>query len=99
MSAKKPKAIDFFNSDELIFWSFRYFLGRQTIATVCFAERLARAWPHISDKNKSLIQYELEEAFRQEVELVGSAHGWKPLGDSCDREAWEKVRKAYGGGQ
>jgi hypothetical protein len=29
---------------DLVFWSFRYFLGRMTIATTSFASNLAKAW-------------------------------------------------------
>lgn len=86
-------------ASELVFWSFRYFLGRQTIATCCFAQELARNWNEIDERNRKLIQRELEEAFRHDDEIraepMQSCPDWKPLGADCDRQCWELVRKAY----
>lgn len=95
----EPRAVDFFIHEDLIFWSFRYFLGRQTISTVDFAERLARAFPRLETHVKHLIKAELEDAFIRDDEDRQLGKTWKHLGMDCDREAWEKVRKAYGGGQ
>mgnify|MGYP001225345786 FL=1 len=104
-NAKRTKEIlNCFESDSLddiIFWAFRYFIGRQTIATCCFAEDLARAYPLLSDKIKNLIKRELEEEFRRddkEREAAAKENKkprWLPLGADCDRESWEYVRRAY----
>ena len=95
MNKPKPRAIDFFLHEELIFWSFRYFLGRQTIATLDFAERLARSWEHLSERNQALIKSELEVAFIEDDQARDSGEIFKPLGADCDRKGWELVRKAY----
>lgn len=87
-------------ASELVFWAFRYFLGRRTIATCCFADSLAEVWPLLNDRDKNLIYKELEEAFakddaeRNKEKRVPGAWGF-PLGDDCDRESWEHVRRAY----
>lgn len=89
------------NASELVFWSFRYFLGRMTIATCDFAERLAKAWPHLAPNIQSLIRREIDEAFKRDDELraeaneTGKPPQWLPLGWDCDRAAWQKVRDAY----
>ncbi len=85
----------FRSESELVFWSFRYFLGRRTSSTCDFAERLARAWPLIDEEHRRLIQRELEEAFERDYEDRADGKQIKWLGDDCDRAAWEKVRKAY----
>ena len=90
---------------DLVFWSFRYFLGRMTIATVSFAEDLAKAWPFLDERVQQLIKRELEHEFelddraRADKAEKGEQSIYKyssmPLGMDCDREAWQKVRDAY----
>lgn len=88
-------------ASDLVFWSFRYFLGRMTIAACAFAEDLARVWPLLAPNIQNLIMQELENAFdrddklRLEAKEQGKPATYLPLGHDCDREAWEKVRTAY----
>lgn len=83
-------------SSELVFWSFRYFLGRMTISTCAFADSLARAWHSLDEKDQKLIKKELEEAFEKDDEARSDPNcNFYPLGHDCDRQAWEGVRKAY----
>lgn len=70
--------------DDLVFWSFRYFLGRKTIHACSFAEDLAKALPYMDNRVVNMIRRELDEAF---------ARG--DVGMACDRAAWERVRQAY----
>jgi len=84
--------------DDLIFWSFRYFLGRMTIATDCFARDLVKAWDLLSDRIKELIGKELEEAFEDDDKArADKKNKYKiyPLGHDCDRESWQLVREKY----
>ena len=81
-------AIDYFNVDELIHSSFRYYLGRRTIATCAFAKNLAAAWDYLRPTTREMIGKELLKAY----ELAAKELNWKPLGDDCDREAWDKVK-------
>ena len=93
----KQQPHDFFSggSSELVFWSFRYFLGRRTAATCHFAQCLARAWPTLNPSDRKMIAAELKEAFRLDDENPDQKREYRNLGDSCDRENWELVRKAY----
>ena len=71
MKASDKKIVAYFpeaGASELVFWSFRYFLGRMSIAVSSFAESLAAAWPHIDPRFQSLIKKELEEEFRRDDE-------------------------------
>ena len=79
-----------FDAEELVHASFRYFLGRKTIATVAFAHNLAAAWPHLSERTRIGIGRELTQAYAE----AARNPEWKPLGADCDREAWDKVRDA-----
>jgi hypothetical protein len=84
--------------DELVFWSFRYFLGRRTIATHCFARGLVIAFPDLTENVQNLIKKELEEAFKRDDEMrLGEKRlkSYYPLGGNHDRESWELVRKVY----
>ena len=80
---------------QLIHCSFRYYIGRQTIATCTFAQCLAKAWPMIPDKTATMIRRELEEAFKDDDDARSRGLEWTPLGMDCDRAAWEQVRTAY----
>lgn len=82
-------------ADELVFWSFRYFLGRMTISACCFADSLSRVWDLLSEKTKALIEKELEAAFKQDEKDRKDKSPHKTLGHDCDREAWEKIRAKY----
>ena len=106
MKKKDKQLLECFHDtpSDLVFWSFRYFLGRMTIATCAFAEDLAKAWPHLDEHVQKLIMRELEEEFerddkrRAERDAIAEMHDgglWLPLGHDCDREAWQKVRDAY----
>lgn len=99
MNKKDTRLLNSFRDtpSDLVFWSFRYFLGRRTIATTCFAEDLAKAWPHLDKRVQELIMGELEREFERDdkVRNSGLLGCYMPLGDDCDRKAWEMVRNAY----
>jgi hypothetical protein len=97
MTKNDKKLLESFTEtpSELVFWSFRYFLGRMTIATVCFANDLAKAWPYLAPNIQGLIKRELEEEFKRDDQARAEKKDWKPLGHDCDRAAWQKVRDAY----
>lgn len=83
---------------DLVFWAFRYFLGRRTIHTVVFAQNLAEAWPSLDERVQHLICRELEFAFESDDKIRANKRNVglvAPLGDDSDREAWAKVRAAY----
>ena len=83
----KTKAISLFDEEELIHASFRYYLGRRTIATCAFADNLAKAMPLLSKNTREMILRELKKAFEEEARNPD----WKPLGDECDKQAWTGV--------
>jgi hypothetical protein len=80
---------------DLVFWSFRYFLGRTSIHTGRFARDLAKAWPHIDPLMQFSIERELDEEFRRDDEARRLLSRHKPLGRDCEREAWQLVKDAY----
>jgi len=85
--------------DQLIHCAFRYYLGRMTIHTCCFARDLAKAWPHLEERVASMIRRELGEAFERDdrARAEPMIHGgYLPLGHDCDRAEWELVRAAAG---
>lgn len=80
---------------DLVFWSFRYFLGRRTIHACSFAKCLSKAWTHLDLPVQKLIMKELEEAFERDDVARSSNQDYRPLGDDIDREAWQTVRDKY----
>jgi hypothetical protein len=82
--------------NDLIFCSFRYYLGRMTGSTILFAETLAENWDQINPNTQALIEKELEAAFNHDDDQRERGDSsFRPLGMDCDREAWENVRKCY----
>jgi len=84
-------------ADDLIFWTFRYFLGRMTIAACGFAEDLARAWPDLEQRTQNAIKRELEQEFARDDRSRTTGLKRHPLGQNCNRMAWSRVRGAYTG--
>jgi hypothetical protein len=96
---KQPHLSDMFDggANSLVFWSFRYFLGRRTIQTCAFANELSKAWPMLNEGTQSLIRKELDAEFDKDTKMRNE-HGTLsifPLGDTCDRAAWQRVKDAY----
>ena len=83
------KAIDFFDANDLIHAAFRYYLGRRTISANAFAQRLAKSWLHIHEMTRMMIGNELLQAYKD----AEKHPDWKPLGDKCDIDAWDLVKK------
>jgi len=86
--------------DDLIFWSFRYFLGRRTIATCHFAECLAKVYSRLDPKIKAALKKEVLDAFAED-DRHREMQKEKPerfphyrLGHDCDRATWETLRQA-----
>ena len=101
MTKRKAKLLASFTDtpDQIIHAAFRYYLGRMTIHTCCFAEDLAKAWPYLDERVAGMIRRELGEAFERDDKARAdtSIHGgYLTLGHDCDRAAWELVRAAAG---
>lgn len=84
-----------FNQSELVFWSFRYFLGRRSYAVSDFANRLAITFNLLDNQIKKLIKDELDKAFEEDDESRALKMNYRILGDDCHRKAWLKVKRAY----
>ena len=95
MKKDKCPTDNYFSKSDLVFWSFRYMLGRQSYAVSDFAERLALSWDTLDKRIQRLIQKELNEAFEKDDEDRALKRDYKSLGDDCDRRSWQKVKDAY----
>lgn len=87
-------------TDDLVFWSYRYFMGRMTISTCAFANELATAWPLLGLRQKDIIKKELEQEFERDDKArkdkkKKAGFCMYPLGQDCDRAAWQLVRDVY----
>ncbi len=80
---------------ELVFWAFRYFVGRMTISTTCFARDLAKAWRYLPQREKDLIHRELDNLFEEDDKARKADSKHLPLGMDMDRDSWQHVRDAY----
>ena len=79
----------------LVFWSFRYFLGRQTIHASCFARDLSNAFLFLDERTRMLIEKELEHAFKIDNDNAISTLGTR-ISSVGDKDTWQLVRNAYG---
>lgn len=75
--------------------SFRYFLGRMTIAVSCYCDQLVKNWPRLDERIQVVIKRELEQAFIEDDLARKQADRVLPLGHDCDRNSWEKVRTLW----
>jgi len=92
---KSHKHLAHFEPHSLLIAAARYWIGRRTIAATCFAEELAKAWQDIPDKTRTIIRRDLENEFERDDRARDEGGTYHPLGDDCDRQAWEKVREAW----
>ncbi len=88
-----------FNNDlnDLVFFSFRYFLGRMSASVSGFTKSLIAAWPSLNDKTKKQIKKELRKAIEEDDKMRDDpvcSPSYYPLGMDCDRECWDKVMQA-----
>lgn len=82
--------------DLMVLAAFRYCVGRRTYIVPECVEWLFVNWPEFSDSIKGLIQKELEELFDQDdLYRAGEWGDYRPLGDNCDRQEWERVRALW----
>jgi hypothetical protein len=86
---------NYFDKSDLVFWAFRYMLGRQSYAVSDFAERLALSWNSLDKQVQQLIKKELDKAFLKDDETRALKCDYKTLGGDCDRNSWQKVKDAY----
>lgn len=68
------------SEDHMVFYAFRYCLGRQTYAVSHCAEYLVLHWDRVSANSKDLIVKEINEAIES-----GRA------GAACDIDSWLQV--------
>ena len=54
---------------DLVFWSFRYFLGRRSIHASVFAQRLAFVWPFLDERVRDQIKHDIEDEFERHDRL------------------------------
>lgn len=96
--SNNDKIISAFHGDlnDLVFFNFRYFLGRTSASVSGFTESLIAAWPHLNEKTKNQIKKELGKAIEEDNKIRKTLrlHLCHPLGMDCDRECWLKVMSA-----
>lgn len=83
-------------SDQMmVIAAFRYCLGRMTYVVEDCARWIITNWDQFSDNTKFVIQRDLEEEFRRDDEAREIGSTYKPLGQDCDRNQWERVRSLW----
>ncbi len=76
--------MDAFDIDDLIMSATAYYVGRRTASVSSHCKALVASWPLLSDSTRGFIQRVVENAFQR-----------NRLGDDCDRESWETVRRMW----
>lgn len=70
------------NTDEnILFFAFRYALGRRTSAPSIVVSRIMRVWEQLRPQT----QLQMQDEIRRYPEMYGK------LGDQCDIDEWQKV--------
>lgn len=79
----------------MVMAAFRYCLGRMTYMPGVCADWLIKHWDEFPERERILIQRELEEAFQRDDEDRASGSQFFHLGHDCDRQTWERVRALW----
>lgn len=88
-------AVHALDRNDLLIPATRYYMGRRTIATCAHAQALAQHWDSLPWDVRQIIRRDLEDEFRRDTAARLRGDADPPLGDHCDRQAWEKVREAW----
>jgi hypothetical protein len=82
--------------DSMIHQSFRYVLGRMTLAVCVWCNWAVANWDKIPNSEKAIIERELDEVFDMDDNARRTCRSdFLPLGHDCDRQQWERVRAMY----
>lgn len=73
----------------------RYCLGRQTYIVGDCADWLIEVWPHLHESAQTIIRRDIEEAFESDDRQRAGGMTYKALGDDCDRQQWDRVRRLW----
>lgn len=69
------------DDEDVLFFAFRYALGRRTGAVTLLVAQIKRHWDKLRPQTQEQIQHEINDFER----MYGS------LGGQCDKEAWQEV--------
>jgi|TARA_Y100000310_G_scaffold33937_1_gene32066 hypothetical protein len=69
------------NDEDILFFAFRYALGRRTGAVGIVVDKLIEDW----DKLRSQTQKQIKD------EIGGYHEKWGSLGDDCDIKEWSRI--------
>lgn len=86
---------NFGRSDLMAMCAVRYCLGRATYVVGDCVDWLIDQWENLAPNAKTIIQRDIEEAFRRDDEARSDGKEHKPLGMDCDRAEWEKARRLW----
>ena len=75
--------------------SFRYYLGRMTIATHSYGEMLEKHWKDIPKYARKIILRDLEEAIVRDEEDRARKSDYKTLGMDMDSNMWRKLQMRF----
>lgn len=75
----------------------RYHIGRMTYAVHYFCGLLIRQWGALPESVRGIIKRDVTEAFERDDEMRSEPceRMFLPLGQDCDRAAWERVIKLW----
>lgn len=69
------------DDEDVLFFAFRYALGRRTGAVTLLVAQIKRHWKKLRPQTQVQIQEEINGFDKQ----------WGNLGGECDKEAWQEV--------
>lgn len=84
--------------DWLVIDAVRYAVGRRSVQPTITADWLVANWRQLTPAVRDTVRRDLEGEFRDDDRLRADPRGertYYPLGDDCDRAAWERVRALW----
>lgn len=93
--AKRPARVECDPEQLMVTAAVRYCLGRQTYIVNSCADWLIEQWPNISERCKSVIKRDVDQAIADDDEARAAGANHRPLGWDCDRADWLRVRALW----
>lgn len=79
----------------LIIDAVRYAIGRQSYQVGITCAWLRANWSQLDEHARTIVQQDVEEAFRDDDRDRESVRPYKALGMDMDRREWERVRALW----
>jgi hypothetical protein len=81
--------------DFMVWMSFRYCLGRRSVAPGMWVDWAVKNWWKIGENDRIQIKKELNESFERDDRDRAKKREICELGSGCDRQTWDRMKAVF----